>query len=58
MLRSCLPSAVIAAINLPFFFQTMTDDAHSALRARRRKLMDCAFETIKDVGLAADPDFE
>jgi hypothetical protein len=46
-----LTRAVITAKHSAPALQTMPDDAYTAMRARGRKCMNCAFKAIKGIGL-------
>ena len=48
-LRDAYFRTVIAAEHAPRLFQTMTDDAHTAMLASRRQPVNCAFEAVEGV---------
>ena len=49
---ACLLGAVIAAEHPAALVQAVTDEAHAAMRAGGRELMDRAFEAVERIGLA------
>src|SRR5687767_5536934 len=57
-LHACLFGAVAAAENAVIGFETMADDAHAAMGARRRERVDRAFEAVERLCPAALGDLE